>query len=91
MNKIIITLILLFTATFSFADGNTKDKKQSEITPTSTIKDTKSFEVSGLKACTGEFDDEDATDIYVEVSANNTEKFILLTEYLEESEVVEFK
>jgi len=89
MNKIIITLILLFTATFTFADGTGDDKKKSEITPTSEITNTKTFEVSGLTACNVEADDEDDVAEYVEETS--TQEFVLLTEDLEESAVVEFK
>ena len=91
MNKIIITLILLFTATFTFAEGTGDDKKKSEITPTSEITNTKTFEVSGLTACNVEADDEDDVAEFVEETAATTQEFVLLTEDLEESAVVEFK
>jgi hypothetical protein len=91
MNKIIITLILLFTATFTFADGKYNCKKISEITPTSVISNTKTFEVSGLTACNVEADDEDDVAEYIEETSKATQEFVLLTEDLDESAVVAFK
>ena len=75
MNKFIFTLAILLTASISFADGNDND---GEVRPTSVLlKDSKSFEVGGLKACDVEADDEDAID----------EDFIIEDALMESTEV----
>ncbi len=71
MNKIIVSILFILIATVAFADGIQKDKKSSKIHPTLSLSlDTNSFEVSGLKACVGEFEDEDAIDEFIEVLSN---------------------
>jgi len=68
MNKIITSILFILMATVTIADVIDKDKKSSKIYPTLTLSlDANSFEVCGLKACNGEFEDEDAIDEFVEV------------------------
>jgi hypothetical protein len=64
MKKITYTIFLLFLGTFLFADSYEKAK---EVRPVSSVsKSNKSFEVGGLKACTPEYDTEDAIAVFNE-------------------------
>ena len=78
MNKYIITLILLAFTITSNAYKNSGNKKNAKITPKVELRDIKSFEVGGLKACTVEADDEDAIaefseDLLLEVKCEEIE------------------
>lgn len=92
MNKFTITFILFLVAATAFADGTGEKDKKSEITPKSELAaDGKSFEVNTLKACTGEFDNEDAVSEFVEEESTlPLMELIPLTEGLEESSISEF-
>jgi len=87
MKQFAFTLILLIAASTAFAEGNGDKNKKSEITPkTELSNDAKSFEVNTLKACTGEFDNEDAVSEFVEEEATiRLMELIPLTEGVEES------
>jgi hypothetical protein len=83
MHKYIITLTLLAFAFTASAYKKGDKKKNSKVTPKTELKDTKSFEVGGLKACTVEADEEDA------IADFNEALFVEpLTEKLEDSHVV---
>lgn len=86
MRQFTITLVLIFVASFAFADGNGEKKTNSEITPKSGVtQDGKSFEVNTMKACTGEFDTEDGISTFEDESTVHLMELIPLTEDMEDS------
>jgi hypothetical protein len=60
MIKNLITLLIVAIAFMANADNSEITKNHSRVLPKAEIKDTRSFEVGGLKACTTEADEEDA-------------------------------
>jgi hypothetical protein len=89
MNKFIFSFLFILIATFAFADRDDKKKDASEVTPKTKLSDDRSFNVLGLNACVGEFDDEDGIEVFNEVQSAVLE-LIPLTEDLEESNVLDF-
>lgn len=68
MLKNFITLTLVFIAFVASADNTEYLKKHSRVIPKAKIKDTRSFEVGGLKACTTEADEEDAIAAFIDTN-----------------------
>jgi hypothetical protein len=89
MNKLIFSFFFILIATFAFAGSDDKKKSTSEVTPKTELSDDRSFNVLGLNACVGEFDDKDGIEIFTEVQSAVLE-LIPLTEDLEESSVLDF-
>lgn len=87
IKKFTITFILFFVASTAFADETGDKNKKSDIKPKTEVgSDSKSFKVNTLKACTGEFDQEDAISEFIEEEAAvRLMELIPLTEGLEES------
>ena len=67
MNKFIFSFSIILITTFAFADQDDKKKGASEVTPKTTLSDDKSFNVLGLNACLGEFDNEDGIEVFTEL------------------------
>ena len=89
MNKFIFSFLFILIATFAFADRDDKKKDASEVTPKTKLSDDRSFNVLGLNACGGEFDDEDGIEVFTEMQSAVLE-LIPLTDYLDESRFLYF-
>jgi|GEM_PF-1287463 len=68
MLKKLITLTLVVIALVASANTSEYLKKHSRVIPKAIIKDTRSFEVGGLKACTTEADKEDAIAKFIDTN-----------------------
>ncbi len=68
MLKNLITLTLVVIAFVASADNTEYLKKHSRVIPKATIKDTRSFDVGGLKACSTEADEEDAVGKFIDTN-----------------------
>jgi len=89
MNKFIFSFSFILITTFAFADRDDKKKDASEVTPKTTLSDDKSFNVLGLNACLGEFDNEDGIEVFTELRSAVL-KLIPLREDLDECYVLDF-
>ena len=69
MNKFIFSFSIILITTFAFADRDDKKKDASEVTPKTTLSDDTSFNVLGLNACVGEFDDEDGIEVFTKLQS----------------------
>ena len=79
----------ILITTIAFADSDDKKKDKSEVTPKTEILDDRSFNVLGLNACVGEFEEEDGIEVFCE-NQSYISKLIPLTEDLDESSVLDF-
>ena len=89
MNKFIFSSLFILIATFAFADRDDKKKDASEVTPKTKLSDDRSFNVSGLNACVGEFDDKDGIEVFTKLQSAVL-KLIPLREDLDECYVLDF-
>lgn len=64
MNKFIFSFSIILITTFAFAGQDDKKKGASEVTPKTKLSEDRSFNVLGLNACVGEFDDEDGIEVF---------------------------
>jgi hypothetical protein len=92
MNKVISTITFLLIATAALA-GNKKESESAK-TPVNSAKEI-TFDVNGLSACSGEFETADAVLEFhyvenVQESKNIASKWVLLTESIEDSIILEF-
>ena len=86
--KNILTILALIVFTLNVSADNTGDRnKNSKITPKAELKDNKSFEVGGLKACTAEADEEDAISEFDLDETSSTLDIEPLIESLEDSQL----
>ena len=69
MNKFIFSFLFILIATFAFADRDNKKKSTSEVTPKTKLSNDRSFNVLGLNACLGEFDDEDGIEVFTKLQS----------------------
>ena len=89
MNKFIFSFSFILITTFAFADCDDKKKDASEVTPKTKLSDDRSFNVLGLNACVGEFDDKDGIEVFTELQSAVL-KLIPLREDLDECYVLDF-
>ena len=69
MNKFIFSFSIILITTFAFADRDDKKKDASEVTPKTKLSEDRSFNVLGLNACVGEFDDEDGIEVFTKLQS----------------------
>jgi len=69
MNKFIFSFSIILIITFAFADQDDKKKGASEVTPKTKLSENRSFNVLGLNACVGEFDDEDGIEVFTKLQS----------------------
>jgi hypothetical protein len=89
MTKLIFSFLFISITTCALADSDDKKKDTEKVTPKTELSDDRSFNVLGLNACVGEFEDEDGIGVFTEIPSYVLE-LIPLTEDLDESSVLDF-